>query len=195
MEDMFKQFRDNLENRPEPAFEARDWHDMQARLDQNRHPVAFTWWWVALPFLLLLTGSNAFFIWQWKKAKQQVSTLEIRRDTVFHTRVVYTTDTIYRTRVVRERVTEYQTTYVEKSPDLFGRKSGLEALVVTPSMQADNFQVPENQQLPESLVPKKSGSGSCGVNRRTPNIKLKTKRKNRNSAARLLFPKTPEAKS
>ena len=30
MDDLFKQFRDNLESRPDPAFEERDWKDMQA---------------------------------------------------------------------------------------------------------------------------------------------------------------------
>ena len=72
---------------------------------------------MAVPFMLLLTGSNAFFFWQWKKAEQQVSSLEIRRDTVFHTRVVYTTDTIYRIRVIREKVVEYQTAYTSRQSD------------------------------------------------------------------------------
>ncbi|MFN0034778.1 MAG: outer membrane beta-barrel protein [Saprospiraceae bacterium] len=127
MEDFFKQFRENLESRPEPAFEERDWKDMQARLERDggKRPAAFAWGWLALPFVLLLTGSNAFFFWQWKKAEQRVSTLEIRRDTVFHTRVVHTADTIYRTRVLRERVVEYQTSYVQSGPGLLGKGRGL----------------------------------------------------------------------
>ncbi|MBC7776812.1 MAG: hypothetical protein H7246_15365 [Phycisphaerae bacterium] len=158
MEDLFKEFRDNLDRRPEPAFEEHDWQDMQARLERDgrKHPAAFAWWWMAVPFMLLLTGSNAFFFWQWKRAEQQASTLEIRRDTVFHTRVVYSTDTIYRTRVVREKVVEYQPFYAQNQADLFDTKNGLEFLVVNPSMQADNLQVPENLQLPESF--KLSGS-------------------------------------
>jgi Outer membrane protein beta-barrel domain len=113
MEDLFKQFRDNLENRPEPKLEERDWQDMQARLKLNARtrPTAFAWWWMVVPFMLLMTGSNAFFFWQWKNAEQQVTSLRLRHDTVFHTRVVYTTDTVYRTRVIRERVVEYQNTY------------------------------------------------------------------------------------
>ncbi|MFN0216620.1 MAG: outer membrane beta-barrel protein [Saprospiraceae bacterium] len=123
MEDLFKQFRDNLENRPEPKFEEQDWRDMQARLkrDARTGTTAFTWWWMAVPFMLLLTGSNAFFFWQWKKAVKQVSNLEFRHDTVFHTRIVYTTDTVYRTRVIRERVVDYQNTYTPgRSNLLFG---------------------------------------------------------------------------
>lgn len=121
MEDFFKQFRDNLENRPEPKLEERDWQDMQARLERSgpKRPAAFVWWWMAVPFMLLLTGSNAFFFWQWKKTEQQVSSLELRHDTVFHTRVVYTTDTIFRTRVIRERVVEYQTANASGRFNLF----------------------------------------------------------------------------
>jgi len=110
MEDLFKQFRENLENRPEPAFEERDWQDMQARLerDGNKRPVVFGSWWFALPFALLLSGGNIFFFWQWKAAERKIVQIEIRHDTIFHTRVIHTSDTVFRTRVLRERVLDYQ---------------------------------------------------------------------------------------
>jgi len=64
MEDFLKQFRDNLERRPEPVFEEHDWQDMQSRLESDRAtPKAWVWWWMAVPFMFLLTGSNAFFFW------------------------------------------------------------------------------------------------------------------------------------
>ncbi|MFN0175401.1 MAG: outer membrane beta-barrel protein [Saprospiraceae bacterium] len=162
MEDFLKQFRENLENRPEPNFEERDWQDMQARLERAglKGAPIFPFWWLALPFLLLLLGSNTFFFWQWQKAKQQVLTMEIRHDTVFQTRVVYTTDTIYRTRVVRERMVEYQTSFAGIQADMIGRKSDLKDLAVTPSKLTGYLQVPENLQLtdPDSLGNKPSGS-------------------------------------
>ena len=127
MEDLFKQFRDNLESRPDPAFEEHDWKDMQARLERDglNRPTIFSWWWVAVPFMLLMTGTNSFFFWQWKKAEKQFSTLEIKRDTVFHTQVIHTTDTVYRTRIVRERVVEYKTSYAQERSDAFGRTGSL----------------------------------------------------------------------
>ncbi len=146
MEDFFKQFRDNLEQRPEPKFEARDWQDMQARLERDgpKRPAAFAWWWMAVPFMLLLTGSNAFFFWQWKKTEQQVSSLELRHDTVFHTRVVYTTDTIFRTRVIRERVVEYQTTYAPGRTDLLAGANELGVSKKWKSLNYNKLAVVEN---------------------------------------------------
>lgn len=112
MEDFFKQFKGNLEHRPEPAFEEQDWQALQKRLDQTgkKRPAAgFAWWWLALPAVLMLLASNTVLFMKWKKMEQKVAALDIRRDTVFHTQVIHITDTIYRTRVVRERVVEYQT--------------------------------------------------------------------------------------
>lgn len=107
MEDFFKQFRDNLEHRPEPDFEERDWQHLEKRLDGEREkrPVPLVWW-LAVP-LLLLAGFNVWLFRSMRQAGQRVASLEIRRDTTVHTRVVYVTDTIYQTRVVRERVVEY----------------------------------------------------------------------------------------
>ncbi len=148
MEDFFKQFRDNLEGRPEPEFEERDWQDMQARLEGDglKRPAGFAWWWMAVPFMFLLTASNAFFFWQWRKADKQVSSLELRHDTVFHTRVVYTTDTIYRTRVIRERVVEYPIAYTQRRSNVLENASGLRNLGIGKDLKSgENYADSLNQ--------------------------------------------------
>jgi hypothetical protein len=100
MEDFFKQFKENMENRPEPQFEERDWVDMEKRLDRlGRKPrAAFAWWWLALPLMLLI--SNTFFFLEWQNSQRQFSMPELNRDTVFQTKMIYLTDTVYRTRTV-----------------------------------------------------------------------------------------------
>ena len=127
MDDLFNQFRKNLEGRPEPRFDKRDWQNLEKQLGPSpeKRRGAFSWWF-ALPLLLLMTGSNAFFFWQWKKTEKQVSTLEIRRDTIYHTQVIHTTDTIYRTRVIRERVLEYQNSYAHGAVEAYEQSGNLE---------------------------------------------------------------------
>lgn len=104
MEDFFKQFRQNLDNRPEPPFEERDWRDMEKRLDRanNKRPAGFAWWWAAVPLLLL--GSNVLLYDGLRKANQRIATLEWQRDTVVLTNVVRITDTIFRARVERQTI-------------------------------------------------------------------------------------------
>lgn len=161
MEDFFKQFRDKLENRPEPKLEERDWQDMQARLERDgpKRPAALAWWWMVVPFMLLLTGSNAFFFWQWKKTEQRVSSLELRHDTVFHTRVVYTTDTIFRTRVIRERVVEYQTANASRRYNLFAGVNEIQN-----SASGKDIATIQNQKLGnEDLTNRPVGVSGVGI--------------------------------
>src|SRR5262245_18424900 len=104
MEDFLRRFRENLERRPEPAFEERDWEDLHGRLDRHgkkRRPAA-AWWWVVLPFLLLSSGPTAFFYHKMKEARRQIDAMAMKRDTVFLTRTISRADTIYRTRILRE---------------------------------------------------------------------------------------------
>ena len=99
-------FRDNLANRPEPAFDPNDWEKLQTRLDQqggNRF-AAFSWWWMLCPFLLLLVGTNVCFLFELKNANAKIADWELKSESVIHNRVVYIRDTIYRTRVLQEIV-------------------------------------------------------------------------------------------
>jgi hypothetical protein len=109
MEDFFKQFRENWGQRPAPHFEENDWRSLQSRLDGERkkRPLAFAWWWLALPLLFLLTASNLLFFRELRFAEQKIAALETQHDTVFVERVVFRTDTIFQTRTLREAVVEY----------------------------------------------------------------------------------------
>lgn len=121
MDDFFKQFRKNLERRTEPVFEERDWLDMQKRLDRadNKRPAGFAWWLLAIPALLILGASNFLFYVKIQQANQKISLLETRKDTVFHTRVVYIRDTVFQIQVIRENqenglyegITSFQNSY------------------------------------------------------------------------------------
>lgn len=127
MDDFFKQLKDNLENRAEPASEERDWQDLQKRLDQHekKRPAGFAWWWwLALPLLLLLLGLNGAFFWELRKANQKIYTLEIQSDTIYKTQVIYQRDTIYKTRVIRETVIAYRTIDLTSTTAYFGTKNG-----------------------------------------------------------------------
>lgn len=118
MEDIFKQFRDHLESRPEPSFEEQDWLDLQKRLDRKRKKrlAGFAWQWLALPCLLLLLGSNTLFYLELRQANQRIERLDLRQDTIVLTRVIYRTDTIYQTRVIRESSSEYIPVLTSASP-------------------------------------------------------------------------------
>lgn len=115
MDDFYKQFRENLENRPEPAFEEKDWRGMERLLDQQgKRPWHLAWWW-AIPFLLLLLGANAFVLLEQKRVARKLEEMTVTRDTVFHSRVIYVSDTIYRTEVIREKVAVGSTVPVNTS--------------------------------------------------------------------------------
>ncbi|GEM_PF-909160 len=126
MDEFFKQFKDNLENRAEPVPEEHDWRDMEKRLDQHgkKRPAGFAWWWLALPLLLLLLGLNGAFFWELRKANQKIYTLEIQKDTIYKTQVIYQTDTIYKTRVIRETVVEYSVIDLTGTTAYFRTKNG-----------------------------------------------------------------------
>ena len=104
MQNFLKQFRYNLENRPEPSFQEEDWQGLQKRLDQQdkEHRSGFAWWWVALPLLFTFAGSNTLMYMKLQKAEKKIYTLENQKDTIVRTQIVFHTDTIYKTRVIRE---------------------------------------------------------------------------------------------
>ncbi|MBI5917703.1 MAG: hypothetical protein HY842_20220 [Bacteroidetes bacterium] len=109
MDDFFKQFKDNLDARPQPGFEEKDWRNLSRHLDRPTEkrwlPVA--WWWVALPLLFLLLGANVLFFSELKDARRKISALETQRDTVYLTKTIYQTDTVFQTKIVRQTVVEY----------------------------------------------------------------------------------------
>lgn len=108
MSDFFNQFRQNLEQRPAPQFEENDWLAFQKRLDSLREnrPAFAGWWWLFLPLLASSLAANGLLFREIKQSKKVVSSLEIHRDTVLLTRLIYQTDTVFQTRLVYLTVSE-----------------------------------------------------------------------------------------
>lgn len=106
MEEFYQQFKDNLENRPEPEFEPAAWTDLERRMEQAAGGAGwvFNWWWAAVPLLLLLLGSNFFLYRQLAQNNRQIGALVLQKDTVIQRQVILQVDTIYQTRTIREVV-------------------------------------------------------------------------------------------
>ena len=113
MDDLFKNIKDNLENRPEPSFDERAWQDMENRLDKKTWYGAALFAW-ALPLALAaLFLTNIFFFKKLNDANKKISNIELRADTIYQTNYIYEYDTIYRQRVEKEYVVMGQQRRVE----------------------------------------------------------------------------------
>jgi hypothetical protein len=126
MDDLFKNIKDNLENRPEPPFDERAWLDMERRLDRKPWNGAALFAW-ALPLALAaLFLSNIFFFKKLNEANEKISNIELRADTIYQTNYIYKFDTVYIQKVETEyvvmtqqpRVDFYpiQSSYINNSP-------------------------------------------------------------------------------
>ena len=104
MEDFYKQIKENLDHRPEPAFEKGDWEDLENKLDRRpkRTTGGFSFWWVIIPLAALLLLSNACLLIELKESNQQLADYLLQKDTVYQTKIIYLTDTIYQTRTNQE---------------------------------------------------------------------------------------------
>lgn len=105
MEDFYKQFKDNLENRPEPRFEEKDWQVLEKKLDQSKGSSrkGLAWWWLLPVLLLPLLIGNAFFFLEWKKTNRKYDQLSILRDTIYLSQTIIQRDTVYQERIIREQ--------------------------------------------------------------------------------------------
>ena len=107
MDNFFKQFKRNLENRPEPVYEGRLWDRLEKDMDEReKKPRGGLFWWLAIPGVLLL-GMNVFLFAKLNNTNQRMSSLELQRDTVVQTKVIYKTDTIYKTIIQKEKTIRY----------------------------------------------------------------------------------------
>lgn len=111
MDNNHKAFRDHFEGRPEPPFDDGHWLALEKRLDDYDKRRSFGWW-MLLPALLLSLGANAW-LWQYNP---QWHSLEIRRDTVVVTRVLYHTDTVFSSRVIERQTVVYLTAPIGFQP-------------------------------------------------------------------------------
>lgn len=104
MDDLFKNIKDNLENRPEPPFDERAWQNMENRLDKKPWKGTGLVGWV-LPIVLGgLLLSNIFFYKKLNDSNSKLSSLELRADTIFNTRYIYQYDTVYSNKVETEYI-------------------------------------------------------------------------------------------
>lgn len=109
MNDFFKQFRENWENRLEPVFQEQDWKALENRLDQQLEKPArsFLLLWALLPLLLLLLGTNIWSLIELRKANQKITAFEVQKDTIYQRHVTIQIDTVYQTRIIKEPVLYY----------------------------------------------------------------------------------------
>ncbi len=109
MDNFFKQFRENLDGRPEPDFKEQDWSDLEKRLEGTRRKraVGAVLWWVAAPVCILSLMSNALFFKALKNNEKEIAVLQSRPDTVWITRLERRTDTVYLTKIVQQTVVKY----------------------------------------------------------------------------------------
>jgi len=104
MDDLFKNIKDNLDNRDEPSFNKGAWKDMEKRLDRKPWMGFGTVGW-ALPLALgLLFLSNIFFFKKLNDANEKISKIELKADTIHQTKYIYQYDTIYRQSVEKQYV-------------------------------------------------------------------------------------------
>lgn len=121
MDNFFKQFQDNLENRPKPAFEEKDWLALEKQLppQHRKRPLSTLLFWGLAPLLLLSLGANWFFYHKMKNTEQQMAlfnngietvkskTIVLQTDTIYKFQTIIERDTIYKTRILRETVVSY----------------------------------------------------------------------------------------
>ena len=122
MDKFFQQFKDNLENQPEPPFGEKDWQSLSERLKPKREKRPLSMWllWCLTPLFLMSLLSNYIFYSEMKKAQQKTASLTSRMDSVFHKIIVFQTDTIYKFHTIYEHDTIYKTKVLKqtwKSPN------------------------------------------------------------------------------
>lgn len=108
MADFFDEFKNNINNRPEPEFAPEDWAEMNARLEARQRRSVPLWWWSTAALLLLLAGSNIWWFSQSNSTVDSTATsATVKTDTVFQKEIVYRIDTVIRTERIIE--TKYRT--------------------------------------------------------------------------------------
>ena len=108
MDEFSRHIKDNLERRPEPAFEASAWNDLNWKLNTHhrKHEKKHSWWWLLALLLLLSMGLNSWLLLSDKEGQTREVVLQ-QLDTLVQTRLVVKRDTIYQTRTVYKTVIEY----------------------------------------------------------------------------------------
>ena len=117
MDDFLKQFKDNLDNQPEPVFEQKDWQSLNNRLNEQRQKRPFTTWllWVLIPLFLMSLLANGFQFKESVTTSQKMAFLESRFDSVVRHTLVMQVDTVYKINTTYQRDTVYKTKIVRET--------------------------------------------------------------------------------
>ena len=117
MDDFLKQFKDNLDNQPEPVFEQKDWQSLNNRLNEQRQKRPFTTWllWVLTPMFLMSLLANGFQFKERVTTSQKMAFLESRFDSVVRHTLVVQVDTVYKINTTYQRDTVYKTKIVRET--------------------------------------------------------------------------------
>lgn len=117
MDNFFKQFQDNLENRPEPPFEEKDWLALEKQLppQHQKHPLSMWLLWGLAPLLLCSLAANWFFYNKMKNTELAVDSLNSRFEAVNSKTIVIQSDTIYKINTIIERDTIYKTRILKET--------------------------------------------------------------------------------
>ena len=119
MDNFFKQFKDNLDNLPEPAFQEQDWQALSHRLPPQREKYPLSMWllWLLAPLFLMSLAANGFQYKARENAQKKITLLEnrsetantvvIQSDTIYKVKTVFERDTVYKTKILREKEIVY----------------------------------------------------------------------------------------
>jgi len=137
-EDFYKSIKENLENRPEPAFREPAWEAMEQQLI-DAEQVVLTPVWIgklAVPLLLLFLGMSGSNFWLFQQLQTEKNNqLLVQTDTIYNSQVIIQTDTIYQTKLINQIITVNQNrinapTLVNKEQRTFQNPSAQKNLVV-----------------------------------------------------------------
>ncbi len=101
MDEFLRKIKDNLDSRPEPAFDPKAWNALEKKMEEDGSGTKaglIPWWWLPaalLPILLL----NGMFLWQNNEKQTTIKTeVVLQKDTIYKTQVVYKSDTVFLTK-------------------------------------------------------------------------------------------------
>ena len=125
MDNFFKQFKDNLDNQPEPVFEEHDWLSLEKKLTDKseKRPLSNLLLWLLAPLFLMSLGTNGFQYNQLKNTQQKMTLLENRFDSVSHNTVVFQSDTIFKIKTIYERDTVFKTKILRETEIVYTKNS------------------------------------------------------------------------
>lgn len=108
MADFYEDFKNNINNRPEPDFNSEDWANMDARLDARPRRVVPLFWWSTAALLLLLLGSNIWWFSQNQYGQNETfnnTKTVIIKDTIYQKEIIYRIDTVVQIqRIVESKI-------------------------------------------------------------------------------------------